>query len=83
MIESAHSAAARRPRGGRRPGAGRPAAYTEPLLRKTVTLSVSYVEQLTAFGYGNLSEGIRLLAETAYTSTGKLWLTAPDADPSS
>jgi hypothetical protein len=78
MIESMHTQAARRTRGGRRPGAGRPPAYTEPLVRKTVTLPVSYVEQLTAFGAGNLSEGIRLLAENAYTSTGKLWLGLPD-----
>ena len=28
------------------------------------------------FGGGNFSEGIRLLAETAYTSTGKPWCTA-------
>jgi hypothetical protein len=42
----------------------------ERLLRKTVTLPVSYVEQLAAFGAGNLSEGIRLLAETAYTRGG-------------
>jgi hypothetical protein len=80
MIESTHRRAARRPRGGRRPGAGRPPAYREPLVRKTVTLPVSYVEQLTTFGMGNLSEGIRLLAETAYTSTGNLWLALPDAD---
>jgi hypothetical protein len=46
-------------------------------------LPVSYLEQLTAFGHGNLSEGIRLLAETAYTSTGKLWLAASEADPPS
>ncbi len=83
MTKSMDERAARRVRGGRRPGAGRPQAYTEPLVRKTVTLPVSYVEQLTAFGDGNLSEGIRLLAETAYTPTGNLWLAAPDADPSS
>lgn len=82
MTESVHEPA-HAARGGRRPGAGRPPAYTEPLVRKTVTLPVSYVEQLTAFGDGNLSEGIRLLAETAYTSTAKLWLGAPHADPSS
>ena len=68
-------------RGGRRPGAGRPPVYREPLLRKTVTLPVSYVEQLAAFGAGNLSDGIRLLAETAYTPGGKLWLEPPRADP--
>jgi hypothetical protein len=61
-------------RGGRRPGAGRPPAYRERLLRKTVTLPVSYVEQLMAFGAGNLSDGIRLLVETSYTSNGAPWL---------
>jgi len=43
------------------------------LVRKTVTLPVSYVEQLTMFGAGNLSDGIRLLVETAYTYGGKPW----------
>ncbi len=81
MIESLHDGVARRARGGRRPGAGRPQSYREPLVRKTVTLPVSYVAQLTTFGAGNLSEGIRLLAENAYTSTGKLWFEAPDTDP--
>ena len=47
---------------------------TEPLVRKTVTLPVLYVEQLAAFGAGNLSDGIRLLAETAYTRSGQPWL---------
>jgi hypothetical protein len=79
MSASLRNGAARRTRGGRRPGAGRPPSYREPLLRKTVTLPVSYVEQLTAFGAGNLSDGIRLLAETAYTATGKLWLGPPRA----
>jgi hypothetical protein len=81
MIESMHDGVARRARGGRRPGAGRPQSYREPLVRKTVTLPVSYVEQLTIFGVGNLSEGIRLLVETACTPTGKLWLDAPCTDP--
>jgi len=62
-----------RARGGRRPGAGRPPAYTEPLLRKTVTLPQSYVAQLTAFGLGNLSEGIRYLVEFAYDRDGRAW----------
>lgn len=60
-------------RGGRRPGAGRRPAYTEPLLRKTVALPRSYVAQLEAFGAGNLSEGIRLLVEFAYTREGRPW----------
>ena len=68
-------------RGGRRPGAGRPPVYREPLLRKTVTLPVSYVERLAAFGAGNLSDGIRLLVETSYTSNGTPWLSPPRTDP--
>jgi hypothetical protein len=80
MIESLQDRAARGARGGRRPGAGRPPSYREPLLRKTVTLPVSYVEQLATFGAGNLSDGIRLLAETAYTATGELWLRPPRPD---
>jgi hypothetical protein len=81
MTESMQNGAFRDARGGRRPGAGRPPAYREPLLRKTVTLPVSYVAQLTTFGAGNLSDGIRLLAENAYTRTGKLWLGPPRTDP--
>jgi hypothetical protein len=80
MIESIPNEAGRG-RGGRRPGAGRPPAYREPLVRKTVTLPVSYVDQLTSLGSGNLSDGIRLLAETAYTHAGKLWLRPPRTDP--
>jgi hypothetical protein len=68
---------AARTRGGRRPGAGRPPTYSEPLVRKTVTLPVSYVEQLTTFGAGNLSDGIRLLIENAYTRNGKPWFSPP------
>jgi hypothetical protein len=71
---------AARTRGGRRPGAGRPPAYREPLVRKSVTLPVSYVEQLTTFGVGNLSDGIRLLVENAYSRTGQPWLDPP-TDP--
>jgi hypothetical protein len=61
-------------RGGRRPGAGRPPEYREPLVRKTVTLPVSYAEQLEVLGHGNLSDGIRHLLETAHTPSGHLWL---------
>ena len=60
---------------------GRPPEYREPLLRKTVTLPVSYVEQLATFGAGNLSDGIRLLVENAYTRSGKLWFEPPRTDP--
>lgn len=63
-----------RTRGGRRAGAGRPPAYTEPLLRKTVTLPESYVAHLEAYGRGNLSEGIRMLVEFACTPFGTPWL---------
>jgi hypothetical protein len=68
-------------RGGRRPGAGRPPSYNEPLLRKTVTLPQSYIDQLTAFGAGNLSDGIRLLVESAHTAQGRPWLRLPPAPP--
>lgn len=67
-------------RGGRRRGAGRPPTYGEPLLRKTVTLPTSYVDQLTALGRGNLSDGIRFLLECAYTSAG-VHLDPPTLDP--
>jgi hypothetical protein len=79
MMESMDSRVAGA-RGGRRPGAGRPPAYREPLVRKTVTLPVSYVEQLTVFGDGNLSDGIRLLVETAYTHGGKPWFDPAGGD---
>jgi hypothetical protein len=77
MTESVHRRTAR---GGRRPGAGRPPAYLEPLLRKTVTLPGSYVDQLTRLGVGNLSDGIRLLLELAYTRNGTPWLRPPRSD---
>lgn len=63
--------------GGRRAGAGRPPTYREPLVRATGTLPASYVEQLRAFGDGNLSEGIRRLVEEARTPSGKFWYTLP------
>ena len=43
-------------------------------MRKTVTLPVSYVEQLTIIGRGNLSDGIRFLAEQSFTLSGHHWL---------
>ena len=45
-------------------------SYREPLLRKTVTLPTSYVDQLAVLGHGNLSDSIRFLLECAYTSAG-------------
>jgi hypothetical protein len=71
----------RRPRGGRRRGAGRPPTYTEPLLRTTVRLPHSYVRQLAAFGRGNLSDGIRLLVESARTDTGEFWYVLQEPAP--
>lgn len=68
--------------GGRRQGAGRPLAYREPLQRVTVTLPVSYVEQLRRFGGDNLSgalwAGIRRLVEEACTPTGDCWSVLPE-----
>ena len=64
------------PRGGRRGGAGRPQLYTEPLLRRTVTLPASYIRQLERLGNGNLSEGIRFMLENARTPSGALWFAA-------
>ena len=61
------------PRGGRRPGAGRPRSYSEPLVKKTVTLPLSYIERLTDLGAGNLSDGIRILMEHAHTERGDFW----------
>ena len=69
---------AARTRGGRRPGAGCPPMYSEPLVRKTVTLPVSYVEQLTTFGTGNRSDGIRLLADNAYARNARLSSARPE-----
>jgi hypothetical protein len=50
------------------------------LVHKTVTLPVSYVEHLTVFGEGNLSDGIRLLVETAYTYGGQPWFDPAGGD---
>jgi len=58
------------PRGGRRPGAGRPPEYIEPMVRTTITLPQSYVEPLRRQGNGNLSDGIRFVIEEARTPTG-------------
>ena len=72
-------------RGGRRPGAGRPRSYGEPLLRKTVSLPQSYVEHLERYGSGNLSDGIRQLVENAFTRFGEPWLRPipPESDGAS
>lgn len=50
--------------GGRREGAGRPPLGPE-LRRVTVTLPAELVERLRQLGGGNVSAGVRLLAERA------------------
>jgi len=82
-MATAANAPSPRGQGGRRPGAGRPHAYTEPLRRTTVTLPESYIRQLQRAGGGNLSEGIRLVLEFARTPSGGFWLDSPTADPRS
>ena len=56
--------------GGRRPGAGRPRTYKEPMVRKTIVLPASYLPFLEQEGDGNLSEGIRWVIEQACTPGG-------------
>ena len=48
-------------------------AYTEPMVRKTIVLPVSYLPLLEREGEGNLSEGIRLVIEQACTPAGYYW----------
>ena len=59
--------------GGRRPGAGRPPTYTEPMVRKTVLVPASYLPLLEREGNGNLSEGVRFVLEQARTPGGGYW----------
>jgi hypothetical protein len=50
--------------GGKREGAGRPALFpAEPTVRATVTLPAALAARLRELGNGNLSAGIRRLAE--------------------
>jgi hypothetical protein len=52
--------------GGKREGAGRPALFpAEPTVRATVTLPAALAERLRELGAGNLSAGIRRLAEAS------------------
>jgi hypothetical protein len=51
----------------------RPHEYAEPLLRKTITISASYLQLLEQEGRGNLSEGVRLMIEHACTPNGYYW----------
>lgn len=50
-------------RGGARAGAGRPSTGQPWMVRRTVTLPGELVERLASLGEGNLSAGIRKLAE--------------------
>ena len=50
-------------RGGARAGAGRPRAAQPPMVRRTVTLPADLAERLADLADGNLSAGIRRLAE--------------------
>lgn len=59
--------------GGRRPGAGRPRAYTEPMVRKTILLPASFLPLLEREGEGNLSEGVRIVIEQACNPHGYYW----------
>ena len=48
--------------GGKRQNAGRKREY-DKLVRHTITLTPEHAEMLTKLGDGNLSAGIRILAE--------------------
>ena len=50
-------------RGGARDGAGRPPTGQPWMVRRTVTLPGDLVERLAALGEGNLSAGIRKMAD--------------------
>lgn len=50
-----------RPRGGARPGAGRPPLAGEPMRQYRVSLPASDWERLRSVGSGNASAGIRRL----------------------
>jgi len=55
--------------GGARQGAGKPALYGKPMIRKNVMLDPETIEILKALGGGNLSEGIRKAAEQSMHPT--------------
>lgn len=61
MVQSSHMLAKKR-WGGYRENAGRPLAYKTPMTRNTVTLPEPLVDFLRQLGNGNLSLGIRELA---------------------
>lgn len=67
--------------GGRRPGAGRPRSFDEPMLRRTINLPQSYIEALEWEGNGNLSEGIRFLVACARLPGGGYWLDVSRPEP--
>lgn len=49
--------------GGKRKGAGKPAFFDAPMLRKNVMLDAVTIAKLKKLGNGNLSEGIRQAAK--------------------
>ena len=55
--------------GGARQGAGKPALYGKPMIRKNVMLDPETIEIFKALGGGNLSEGIRKAAEQSVKRT--------------
>ena len=55
--------------GGARRGAGKPALYGKPMIRKNVMLDPETIEILKALGGGNLSKGIRKSAEQCVNPT--------------
>jgi hypothetical protein len=52
-----------KPRGGRRPGSGKPAAYGEAQVQTTVRLPRAHLEALAELGRGRVCDGIRALVE--------------------
>lgn len=48
--------------GGKRKGAGKPALFDVPMVRKNVMLDRATIAKLIQLGGGNLSEGIRKAA---------------------
>ena len=57
--------------GGPRPGSGRPAVYKERQRRYAITLPRHLADALRAHGDGNLSAGVRRLAEKLAARRGR------------
>lgn len=50
------------PRGGRRPGSGRPRTINNPIVAN-IRMPADSRQRITAIGHGNFSAGVRQLAE--------------------